>query len=240
MSNSLMIYLNKRLKEEKSLQEDQWAKPGPVITISREVGCEGLKIAHLIAKKLNSRKPATDWKVLSKEIFYESAKELNLEPERIQKIFKQDDKYTFDEILKAFNNRQFKSERRIVNTVADVVRSFAFDGFSIIVGRGGHIVASEIENALHIRLVAPLEYRIQTVMANKQMSREEASSFIQKVEKERITFRTTLGEEKLKYELFDLTINRASFANEELINLIECAIDKKKMLSGFGPKMEYY
>lgn len=240
MGNSLMIYLNKRLKEESSFKKGNSAKAGPVITISREVGCNGLKLAHLIAKRLNAQKPAVDWKVLSKEVFHQSARELNLEPERVRRIFKQTDKYTFDEILKAFSDRQFKSERRIVKTVSDVVHSFAVDGFAIIVGRAGHIIAKDIKNALHIRLVAPLEYRIKTIMENNRLNREEAIAFIRKVEKERITFRKAICEEKLKEEMFDLTINRASFSDQEVVDIIDYAVNKKKILMGFEPKMEYY
>lgn len=241
MGNSLMIYLNKRLKEESSYKKDNPAMAGPVITISREVGCNGLKLAHLIAKRLNAHRPATDWKVLSKEVFHQSAKELNLEPDRVSRILKQTDKYTFDEILKAFSDKQFKSERKIIKTVSEVVRSFAVDGFAIIVGRAGHIVARDIENALHIRLVAPLEYRIKTIMENNRLNREEAIVFIKKIENERIAFRKAISESKLNEEiLFDLTLNRASFSNEEIVDMIEYAVNKKKILTGFNPKIEYY
>jgi cytidylate kinase len=240
MSNSLMIYLNKRLKEENPFKKDNLAMAGPVITISREVGCNGLKLAHLIAKRLNAHKPATDWKVLSKEVFHQSAKELNLEPQRVSRILKKTNKYTFDEILKAFGDRQFKSERRIIKTVSDVVRSFSIDGFAIIVGRAGHIIAKDIECALHIRLVASLEYRIKTIMENNRLNREEAIAFIRKVENERIAFRKAISEAKLSEEMFDLTLNRASFNDEEIVDMIEYAVDKKKILAGFDPKIEYY
>lgn len=240
MGNSLMIYLNKRLKEENSTGKVNPSMTGPVITISREVGCNGLRLAHLIAKRLNAHKPATDWKVLSKEVFYQSAKELNLEPDRVSRILKQTNKFTFDEILQAFNDKQFKSERRIVKTVSEVVRSFAVDGFAVIVGRAGHIIAKDIKNALHIRLVAPLEYRINTIMENKQLNREEAIVFIQKVENERYAFRKAISETRLNEEMFDLTLNRSSFSGDELVDIIEYAVDKKKILTGFKPKIEYY
>ncbi len=239
MGNSLMIYFNKRLQEEHSYKKDN-STAGPVITISREVGCNGLKLANLIAARLNEHKMISDWKVLSKEIFYHSAKELDLEPERVRRIFKQTDKYTFDEILKAFKDKQYKSERKIINTVSDVVRSFAIDGFSIIVGRAGHLIAKDIKNALHIRLVAPLEYRIHTIMENNKLNRDEAILFIQRVEKERIAFRKAIHPDDVKEEIFDLTINRVSFSDEEAVDLIEFAVEKKKMLVGHSQKLEFY
>lgn len=240
MGNSLMIYLNKRLREVDSYRKDPSTTAGPVITISREVGCNGLKLARLIAERFSKEKTCSNWKVLSKEVFSQSAKELNLKPEKVRRIFKETDKYTFNEILKAFNDRQFKSERKIVKTVADVVRSFAIDGFCIIVGRAGHLIANDIKNALHLRLTAPLDYRINTIMENNKLTRDEALAFIQKVERERIAFRKAILRGQEADDLFDLSINRASFSDEHVVNLIEFAANEKGILSLNKPKIEYY
>ena len=238
MSNVLMGYLNKRLKNEVTSKKDGWNSAGPVITISREVGCNGLKLANLIAKRLNEKKSKKQWQVYSKEVFYQSAQELNMEPEGIRKIFKKSDTYTFDEILKAFSNKNYKSEQKIINTVLDVVRSIAVDGFSIIVGRAGHIIANDIEKALHLRLIAPIEYRINTIQKNNGLNHDEALRFIQKVEKERISFRKSIKEDRLREELFDLTINRASFSNDEILDIIELAIQKKGILNDVKLKVQ--
>ncbi len=240
MGNSLMIYLNQRMEEEKNPHIKNLSSAGPVITISREVGCNGLKIAHQIAERLNKRKMINDWKVLSKEIFFQSAKELNLDPKKIQRIFKQTDKYTFEEILKAFSDKQYKSERKIVKTTYDVVRSFAVNGFSIIVGRAGHIIAQDIKNSLHIRLVAPFEFRIQTIMENNKLTRNEAIHFIHQVEKERIAFRDAICDKKVIEENFDITVNRSSFATEDIVDIIEYAVDRKKIMEAYKQKIEYY
>ena len=241
MGNSLMNYLSKRLKEENSFDKGNVGMAGPVITISREVGCNGLKLAHLIAARLNTKqRMMTDWKVLSKEIFYESAKELDLEPETVRQTFKKADRYTFEQILKAFNDKRYKSEEKIIKTVKDVVRTLAIDGFNIIVGRASHIICSDIRNALHIRLTAPLDYRVNTIMENNKLNKNEALAFIDKVEKERLAFRRALKEESLQEDLFDLTINRASYSNEEAVDLVEFAVKKKQLLADYKPRIEFY
>jgi len=239
MENVLATYLNKRLSDEKFLGKTE-TKTGPVITISREVGCNGLKLADKLASRLNNRRLQNKWRVLSKEVFLESARELDLHPEKVRQIFKRTDKYTFEEILNAFNNKRFKSERIIVKTVINIIRSFAENGFCIIVGRAGHIIAKDISNALHIRLYAPLDYRIHNIMENNQFSKEEAAVFIEKVEKERIAFRKAIREENLRDEYFDLYINRASFEPDATIDLIEQAMDKKQVLKGFSFHMDYF
>jgi len=225
-----MGYLNRRLKEDNSFEKDNLTTAGPVITISREVGCNGLKLAKLISARLNKPKQKHNWQVLSKEIFHKSASELNIESEYVRRVFKKSEKYAFDEVIKAFGNKNFKSEQRIINTVIKVVRSSAIDGYSIIVGRAGHIIASEIKNAIHIRLVAPLDYRIKTIQENNGLNREESIQFIKKVEKERIAFRKAIDKNNLHEGLFDFTINRASFSNEDIVDFIEFAMGKKGIL----------
>lgn len=237
MSNSLMHYLNRRMKEKESLKSKNMAMAGPVITISREVGCNGNVLAALLEDRLNKQLKKGSWEVLSKEIFHASAKELDLDPEKVRQTFKKTDRYIFDEILNAFKDKRYKSEERIVKTVKEVVRSLAIDGFCIIVGRASHIIASDIRNALHIRLTAPLGYRINNIMTNNKLNRNEAIAFIERVENERLAFRKTLKVNSL-CEFFDLTINRGSFSDEQALDLIEFAIKTKGILLDYKPKIK--
>lgn len=239
MSNALLDYLNKRLEHE-NVYEYKNKTPGPLITISREVGCNGVKLANKITDSLNKRHLGPEWKVLSKEVFFQSAKELDINPEEVKRVFRYAENYTLNDILNAFSNKKFKSERKVVKTVREVIRSFADEGFCIIVGRAAHIIAHDIKNALHLRLFAPLEYRIKTIMENNHLNYEEAMNFIRKVEKERKAFRKSIGDEENKDFIFDLHINRASFPDEEAIDLIEFAADKKNIFKDCNTHFDFY
>lgn len=239
MSNALLEYLNNRLGNTK-VYSDGKEIPGPLITISREVGCNGVKLANKIAENLNRKHDGHGWKVLSKQIFFESARELNMDPEQVKRYFKYFDSYTFNDILNAFGTRKFKSEKKVIKTVNEVIRSFAEQGYCIIVGRAAHIIAHDIKNSLHLRLVAPLEYRIKTIMSNNCLNREEAFEFIEKVEKERKAFRKAIMKEVIEENYFDLCINRASFPDNETIELIELAAEKKNIFADHGHKVSYY
>lgn len=239
MDNSLLGYLNKRLSEDKTSKKD-FSMAGPVITISRQVGCNGLKLARLLSARLNTHKLSADWRVLSKEVFSESARELDMHPEKVRRTFEESNKYTFQEILKAFNDKSYKSERKIMKTVKDVILTFAIDGFCIIVGRAGHIIAKDIKNALHLRLVAPMDYRVKNIMHNNQLNHADAIEFIEKVEKERTALRKAISDDNLKEDLFDLTVNRAMFNDEEIVDIIEYAVNKKKILQNYKPKIDFF
>lgn len=230
MSNTLINYLNKRFLEEKESITRFSKSPGPVITVSRQVGCNGLKLAKLLEIKLEKGNPLTDWKVLSKEILVASAIELNMDFDEVRNTMKQADKYSFSEILKAFNDKHYKSERKITKTVIDTILKFATVGYCIIIGRDGHMITKDIEKSLHIRLIAPLDYRVKNIMENNQLTRLKAIEFINRVEKEREAFRKSIRPGFMQEELFDITINLEAFSDDEVLDLIWCAIDKKKLL----------
>jgi cytidylate kinase len=239
MSNALLEYLNKRL-EHKYLYDHKINTPGPLITISREVGCNGVKLANKITDRLNKRHLGPNWKVLSKEVFFQSAKELDMKPDEVRRVFKYSENYTLNDILNAFSNKKFKSERKVIKTVTEVIRSFAEEGFCIIVGRAAHIIAQDIQNALHLKLFASLEYRIKTIMENNHLNYEEAIEFINKVEKERKSFRKAILKEVVEDYIFDLWINRASFRDEETIDLIELAAEKKNIFKDYDKHIDFF
>lgn len=237
MGNTLITYFNKRLMDQ-SFSSSNYATKGPVITISREVGCDATKLAQRLAYELN--KQGHSWKVLSKEVLYESARELNLDPEKIQRSLSKTDRYTFEEILKAFSDKRFKSDAKIAKTVRDVIYSLACEGHKIIVGRGSHIITQDIKDALHIRLIAPLELRILSIMQKKQLSRSEALKFIDQTERERIAFRKMMEGNSRGEPLFDLIINKATFSENQIIKFIQEAIEYKGILKAHVPQMQFY
>lgn len=221
MGNLLLKYLNDRLSENHFEKQPKKLVSNPVITISREAGCNGVKLANLLAESLNKRNPPVKWKVISKEVFFESAKMLNMNPEEIKKTLNQKEKFVLDGIIKAFNEKRFKSEQTIAKTTREVIQHFALDGYCIIVGRAGNVIAKDIQTALHVRLIAPLEYRIKTIMENDHLTREKAIEFIRNTDEERIAFREAIFGDKIKEDLFDLFLNRASFSNEAMVEMIE-------------------
>jgi cytidylate kinase len=217
------------MPETEVIKKIEASVAGPVITISREVGCNGVKLAYLIAQQLNAHASVKNWEVISKEVFEQSAKQLKMEPEKVRKTMYQSEKFTFDDILKAFYDKNYKSNLTIGKTISRVILQIAIDGHCIIVGRAGHIIAEHIKNALHIRLVAPLEYRINTIMQNNHLSHDDALKFILKVEKERLAFRRAVLKQDPQTEIFDIILNRAAFTDQQIIEIIECASVKKNL-----------
>lgn len=229
MSNLLENYLSKRATDKEVPKKDLISLGGPLITISREVGCNAVMLAEQIATNLNSGKHSGRWKVISKEIFQESAKELNMDPKQVIKTLHQSEKYAFSEMLKAFGHKRFVSERKIGKTIKSVILHIASDGNCIMVGRAVHIIAKDFKKALHVRLVAPLDYRINSIMKYNHLNRVEAIAYIEKVDKERKAYRKALLKDDPQNNLFDITLNRSVFTDEELVDIILHAAMKKNI-----------
>jgi cytidylate kinase len=240
MNNTLMVYLNKRLHHPENRYLSVHTQPGPVICISREVGCGGVNIARLLAIELDKLALCPKWKVLSKEILEESARELNMDPGKLRNYLKEDARTLFDDILLAFSEKRYKSDRKIKNTLIDLITSFANDGYCIIVGRAGHIIARDIDKSLLVRLTAPHEWRVKQIMEKNRMNFREAVEFIERTEKERQNLRKHIAGDQGTEDEFDLTINLARMKTPEVIALIRHAAQIKGLLEIVKSKVEVF
>lgn len=240
MNNTLMVYLNKRLHQYEHKYLTDNSQPGPVICISREVGCGGVSIAKLLATELDKNNHVKKWRVLSKEILEESAHELDMETEKLRNYLKEGDRGLFDDILAAFSERRYKSDVKIRKTLIDLITSFANDGYCIIVGRAGHILARDIQKSLLLKLTAPIEWRIKQIMKKNNLNIREAVEFIERTEKERSNFRKRFtGDKDLKDE-FDLIINLSRLTATEVISIIQFAALTKGLLEPIKSKVEVF
>lgn len=240
MENSLLNYMNKRFGDTATHNRPNNQMAGPVITISRQVGCSGLKIARKLSETLNEFVVCKKWQVISKEVLKESARELELDPQKVNRLFTHNEHSTFDEILEAFNAKMYKSDRVILKTVKEVIKGFAVDGCCIIVGRAGHLLAKDIEHSLHIRLEAPLEWRIEKVAANHHISSEEARQFIIEAEKNRNAFRKHYLDKKHPEELFDLVIDVSKFKTANIVKLLKNAVELKGITESYHSNVSYF
>lgn len=240
MNNTLMVYLNKRLHHQDAKYLASDAQPGPVICISREVGCGGLNVAKLLAQELDKQCLCKKWRVLSKEILQESARELNMETNKLRNYLKEGDRTIFDDILTAFNEKRFKSDRKISKTLIDLISSFANDGHCIIVGRAGHIISRDIERSLLVKLTASMEWRVKQIMEKNNLNYRGAVEFIERVERERENLRKHIAGEKAKPDEFDLIINISRMSPDEAVKMIEFAAKSRGLVETTKSKVEVF
>jgi len=230
MHLDLLKYVSDRIQQER----EHGIEAGPVITISREYGCPAKIIAGRLAEELTQKMfvkgKEVKWKFVTKEIMAESAKALEIDPEKIKHVFQYEQKGVMDSIIAAQFNKYYKSERKIMNTVAKVIRNMAFEGNVIIVGRGGVAITHDLPNSLHIMLEAPLEWRTIRIAETYNISQEEAKKTAIDIDKKRRNFREYFQGKGTDYTRFDLTIDSMAFTIEETVRIIIKAAEIKKLV----------
>jgi cytidylate kinase len=204
------------------------ADDGPVITISRLTGCDARQVAAILAEELNRKFKTTKWRWLDKDIIYAIAKELNTDTQRVENFYKGIELSNISEMIMAFSGG-FVSDLRVKKAIRDVVRTICKEGYIILVGRGGVVLANDISDALHIRLVAPFYWRVENVRKKKSMDLETAEEYVVDTDEKRFNLVQSFLEKKplnIDY-LFDATLNRGSFSIQEIADMILLMYEKK-------------
>jgi cytidylate kinase len=231
MKIDLQKYMSDRLQEKSG----KFKLPGPVITISRLYGCPAKLVAKCLVDKLTEKMIVRGlkdihWKMVTKEILEESAKELDVDPSKIKYIFDYEEKGTIDNLLSAHLSKYYKSDRLIRNTIGKVIRNIAIEGYAVIVGRGGVAITRDIPQSLHINLEAPLEWRVIRTMEKMNLPHNEAQKYALSLDKKRKQFRDFFEGKDSDYTSFDITFNCMTMTVDEIVSIIVKAIELRRFI----------
>lgn len=217
---TLFDYFDKRHRE--AVLGQPASEDGPVITISRQTGCDARQVANLVIQKLNIRYKTNKWKWVDKDFIYSIARELNTDKARVEGFYKGVENSNLAEMIMAFSGG-FVSDNRIKKAINDVVLSICKEGYVVLVGRGGVSIANNIIDSLHVRLMAPFYWRVENVMKKKSLEIGKAEEFVLDTDEKRFRLIQMFLKQKsvnIDY-LFDSTINRRSFTIDQTATLIE-------------------
>ncbi len=230
------------MKVDLSKYLDDWYKeeparniyPGPVLTISREVGCPAKKIASSLTERLNTLKKVKakehPWRWISKEIMLESARELEVDSIQIEHVFNYKSRGVLEDLLLAHSKDYYKSDLKIRTTIAKVIRKFANEGNAIIVGRGGVAITRDIPKSLHLFLEAPLEWRALRVAEKHDFTIDHARNYAQSIDKKRSHFRDYYQGKGNDYTRFDIKLNCMTLEVREILDIIVGALRTRSMI----------
>lgn len=220
MGNLFLHYMHERVRREK---DHVIPEPGPVITISREYGCYGKQVALQLVEKINSQITSTDtppWIAISHQVLQDAATSLRATPKEISHIFGAQEKSIYGDLVSIFSKDKYYSNHQIKRAIAEIVRSYSIQGNAVIVGRAGCVLAKPIRKSIHIRLMAPTDWRVDVIKRRFDISETEAVDKVKETDKRRETFMEFYRGNKPDSELFDLILNRATLSTEEIADLI--------------------
>jgi cytidylate kinase len=226
MNDLFLKYMSNRFitEYEKDLNKQQKSGPGPVITISRETGCSGSVITKMLYDKIqssfyNDKLNSGSWKLMDKEVLQLAAKTLEIDPCELNYVFKHVERKAIAEMISSLSSKYYHSDRKIKLTIINVIRGMAERGNIIFLGRGFVSVTRNIKNSLHVRLIAPLDWRIKQVVELKNISPKEAEALIMETDARRIKLVECFGG-KNDNTMFDVIYNAATLTREEIVDQI--------------------
>jgi cytidylate kinase len=193
--------------------------PKPLITISREAGANGTSLGRIVAKKLA-------FELWDQEIVHRVAEEKGA-PEALFAAVDERARSRIQDLLAGILMGDVGTETEYVASLGRVFHSIAEHGSAVIVGRGAHYVLGPNE-ALRVRVVAPLEDRVRVIAGTRRLGEREARAEVERIDHERVAFnRHHYGRNVADPAFYDVIVNTGSFQLESAADVVVAAYRAK-------------
>jgi cytidylate kinase len=164
------------------------------ITISRELGSLGTLIAREVADNLG-------YKMVWREVINEAAARTGAPDVALAMI---------DDLGLLGLRPSAKMRRAYRDAVHRVIEELAEAGDVVIVGRAGQVILAGKPCVLHVRIIAPLDLRVQRLVERERIAAEAIHARIKESDRTRRTYlRQYYHVDWNDPELYDLVINTA-------------------------------
>ncbi len=225
MENLLLNYFQTRMDKERIFSNPE-TEYGPVVTITREYGCPGKTLADELVYRINREDPPTKWNWIDKEVLKILARELKLSPSVIDDLQQFEERKLSDYVALIFSSDCFPGDKKIKNTIAEIILTYAQQGHYVIVGRAGHFITGHISRSYHVALKAPLKWRIEHMSQHKNCSYSEAQKLVAEMSEKRQRFLSHFAKGK-ENRAFDSVFDCSEISIDEMAEVI--LLDLKRM-----------
>jgi len=211
-----------RDKDVDKLVEDQvirWEKekkekPGQVITLSSEAGASGGWVARILATELQMN-------IVGSELIHKVAESAHMSDKVIKSL---DEKSIslFDSLISSFFESRHIWPNEYLRHLSMVMHTNAEHGNIIIIGRGGSFILKD--KAFRIRIVAPVETRVEKVMHDRKLTEKETAEYVKKYDADQIGFiRKYFNEDINDPKHYDMMVNTKNVGIESAAESIKKA-----------------
>ena len=195
------------------------------VTLSRQAGCGAVIIAEKLAHFLQLHSPHdhTQWTVFDRELMEKVLTDHNL-PKYLAKFLPEDRASHIEDILADIFGVH-PPTHTVVQQTAETLLQLAELGDAILIGRAGTIVTAKLPNVLHVRLIAPLEDRIERICRDEHKTPDEARRFCLEEEQARTRYvRTYFHADIDDALLYHLVINTSRVGCDNAVRIIGDAV----------------
>jgi cytidylate kinase len=165
-----------------------------VVTVSRQYGAGGGEVARRLAEALG-------WQLLDRELLHQAAAVEHVPDAELERL---------DEraVSVADRFRLHPPHQQYLHGLTEAARQAAARGNVVLVGRGTRQLLGDTPEALHLRLVAPREWRVKRMAALEGAHAEEVLARSLRVDRTRERFtRYFFGASAQQSEQYDVVVN---------------------------------
>lgn len=223
----------KQYMEERDRLKTLGTKPGPVVTISRQYGCEAKKVTTKLLSKLakiyGESIADTTWRFIDKEALEEASVELGLPIYEIDHRMAAEHS-AIQDLFASFNNQYTISDEKISESIHNILETYINKGHQVIIGRGAAHLTTDIPDAINVSLFAPIEHRAKIIAQSRHLSEAEAMELIEEVDRNRMNWRENFTGEKFDVGIYDATLNTQRMTVDQIVEVIITLMREKGML----------
>jgi cytidylate kinase len=185
------------------------------ITVSREFGAGGGEVARRLAEALG-------WELLDRELLHRAAAIEHVPDTELERL---------DEKALSMTDRLrlHPPHQRYMHGVTEAARQAAARGKVVLVGRGARQLLGDMPDVLHLRMVAPVDWRVQRMALREGWSMEQARMRCLEVDQSRDRFtRYFFGPDALQPEQYDLVANSDRVPLDHVVALMSELVHPKE------------
>jgi cytidylate kinase len=182
------------------------------IALGRAAGTPGTSVAREVGARLG-------WPVYDNELLQRIAGEMGLRTSLLESVDERRQNWLL-QCVEAFPQQTGVTEGAFLRHLVQTVLSLGAHGQCLIVGRGASLLLPP-ESTLRVRLVAPLEDRIEAASRRLELSRPDAARWVEQTERERVRFaKDHFQKDPSDPALYDLVLNTARWSVAECADFI--------------------
>ncbi|MFQ5899184.1 MAG: cytidylate kinase family protein [Candidatus Methylomirabilia bacterium] len=193
-----------------------------IICISHEMGAGGPEIGMAVAQRLGYR-------YVDQELISEAARRYGLLEEKLAQL---------DETKPSLFERFDAETRRYITAIQTALYEFAEGDNVVLMGRGGQWLLRGIAHVLRLRVIAPVELRIDRLV--KKMSEQVGQGVHPRTVTEMVRRDDAERSARMRYlfevdlaspALYDLVINTVQLSFEAVVEMISSMVGRPEFVS---------
>lgn len=191
------------------------------VTISRQAGCGAVHVAEKLANYLQQHAPwpGVNWTIFDRQLMDKVLADHKL-PKYLAKFLPEDRASQIEDTLADIFGVHPTAET-VVKHTTETLLQLAELGSVILIGRAGNIVTAKLPHVLHVRLVAPLDERIERICHDDHKTPAEARRFCLEEEQARARYLKTYFRADINDSLhYHLVINTSRVGYDNAARLI--------------------